>query len=251
VKTKILIVDDDVDALELMEELFESKGYDPITASNGIEALNCIRDEDPDMVISDIRMVPMDGYTLAATIRKKYPKVCIILMSAYEFEEGDPNYHKVADYSRLIKPFSILELVETIMREENKKERGEVLYIGDVDSANKCNDMLQQLGCFVHRLETNYFQQEESKHKNYDYYIIDGDFIDEERIAVLNWVDRVAYDRPVLLLVRNSEKREQRSLPGISATVFDRERFFSDRYKMLEIINKCKNDYRRGYKQNN
>ena len=35
-KTKILIVDDDVDALELMEELFESKGYVPITATNGL-----------------------------------------------------------------------------------------------------------------------------------------------------------------------------------------------------------------------
>lgn len=249
--SRVLLVDDEKNVLTTLTIGLRRYQYDVLNAESGSEALGILEDSSCDIVVSDIRMSPMDGYTLAAEIKEKHPKVNVILMSAYEFEHGDPNYHKVADYSRLIKPFSIRELVETIMREENKNERGEVLFIGDAESADKCNDLLQELGCFVHRLETNTYQQEESKHKNYDYYIIDGDFINEERIAVLNWVDRVACDRPVLLLVRNSEKREQRSLPGISATVFDRERFFSDRYKMLEIINKCKNDYRKGLEQNN
>ncbi|MHA2062728.1 MAG: response regulator, partial [Candidatus Sifarchaeia archaeon] len=63
-KTKILIVDDDVDALELMHELFEGKGYQPSTATNGLEALNLIREDEPDMVITDIRMPDMDGMQL-------------------------------------------------------------------------------------------------------------------------------------------------------------------------------------------
>ncbi len=249
--SRVLLVDDEKNVLATLTIGLRRYQYDVLNAESGPEALRILEGSSCDIVVSDIRMSPMDGYTLAAAIREKFQKVNVILMSAYELEEGDPNYHKVADYSRLIKPFSIRELVETIMREENKNECGDVLFIGDTESATKCNDLLQELGCFVHRLETNSYQQEEAKNRNYDYFIIDGDYINEERIAVLNWVDRVACDRPVLLLVRNGEEREQRSLPGISATVFDRERFFNDRYKMLEIINKCRNNNQRELEKNN
>ena len=81
-KTKILTVDDEVDTLELMEELFESKGYITATASNGLEALNKIREDEPDIVISDIRMPEMDGMQLLELVSKRYPHIPVIMVTA-------------------------------------------------------------------------------------------------------------------------------------------------------------------------
>jgi len=58
---KILVVDDEVHTRLLYRELFSDGDYQVVTASDGLEALRCIRDENPDLVILDIRMPGIDG----------------------------------------------------------------------------------------------------------------------------------------------------------------------------------------------
>ncbi len=129
-KTKILIVDDDVDALELMEELFESKGYDPLTASNGIEALNLVRDEDPDMVISDIRMPDMDGMQLLEELSKRYPQIPVIMVTAHGTIEAAVEAIKMGAKDYILKPLrldEILAKVETISQLRSLEKENEYL----------------------------------------------------------------------------------------------------------------------------
>jgi len=129
-KTKILIVDDDVDALELMEELFESKGYDPITATNGIEALNRIRDEDPDMVISDIRMPDMDGMQLLEVLSKRYDHIPVIMVTAHGTIEAAVEAIKMGAKDYILKPLrldEILAKVETISHLRSLEKENEYL----------------------------------------------------------------------------------------------------------------------------
>ena len=129
-KTKILIVDDDVDALELMEELFESKGYHPLTASNGIEALNCVRDEDPDMVISDIRMPDMDGMQLLDELSKRYPQIPVVMVTAHGTIEAAVEAIKMGAKDYILKPLrldEILAKVETISQLRSLAKENEYL----------------------------------------------------------------------------------------------------------------------------
>jgi len=129
-KTKILIVDDDVDALALMEELFENKGYNPVTATNGLEALKLIQDDEPDMVITDIRMPGMDGMQLLAELSKRYPYIPVIMITAHGTIEAAVEAIKMGAKDYILKPLrldEILTKVETIAQLRSLVKENEYL----------------------------------------------------------------------------------------------------------------------------
>ncbi|MCX7977145.1 MAG: response regulator, partial [Bellilinea sp.] len=66
----ILVVEDNANVLELIETTLRFKGYPVVTARNGQEALERIAQEKPALIITDILMPKMDGYSLAHALRK-------------------------------------------------------------------------------------------------------------------------------------------------------------------------------------
>jgi len=115
-KTKILIVDDEIDALELMQELFESKGYVPITATNGLEALNLIRNQEPDLVLTDIRMPEMNGMQLLEVLNKEYPNIPVIMVTAHGTIETAVEAMKLGAKDYILKPLRLDEILAKIER---------------------------------------------------------------------------------------------------------------------------------------
>ena len=116
-KTRILIVDDEVDALDLMEELFLKHGYETFTARNGMEALAIINDQEPDILISDMVMPEMDGIKLLEVIGKKYPDISVIMITAHGTIETAVETMKKGAKDYILKPLrldEILAKVETI-----------------------------------------------------------------------------------------------------------------------------------------
>ncbi|NOY05064.1 MAG: response regulator [Chlorobi bacterium] len=87
---RILVVDDSFIARELLRNILASSGYDVHTAHNGLEALNSVRNERYDVVLSDIDMPEMDGLDLirAMKLDKSLCDVPVILISS-KFEEAD------------------------------------------------------------------------------------------------------------------------------------------------------------------
>jgi DNA-binding NtrC family response regulator len=110
-KTRILIVDDEVDALDLMEELFQKNGYDTYTASNGVEALNILRETEIDIMISDIFMPEMDGMTLLDTVGKKYPDMSVLMITAHGTIETAVEAMKKGARDYILKPLQLDEIV--------------------------------------------------------------------------------------------------------------------------------------------
>lgn len=110
-KTRILIVDDEVDALDLMEELFQKNGYDTYTASNGVEALNILRETEVDIMISDIFMPEMDGMALLDTVGKKYPDISILMITAHGTIETAVEAMKKGAKDYILKPLHLDEIV--------------------------------------------------------------------------------------------------------------------------------------------
>ena len=116
-KTKILIVDDEMDALDLMEELFIKHGYETFTANNGLEALNVINEQEPDILISDMVMPEMDGIKLLDMVTKKHSDIAVIMITAHGTIETAVETMKKGAKDYILKPLrldEILAKVETI-----------------------------------------------------------------------------------------------------------------------------------------
>ena len=129
-KTKILIVDDEIDVLELMQELFDGRGYETYTATNGVEALKIVREEEPDMVISDIRMPDMDGMQLLEVLSKNYSNIPVIMVTAHGTIETAVEAIKMGAKDYVLKPLrldEILSKVETIAQLKNLERENEYL----------------------------------------------------------------------------------------------------------------------------
>ena len=106
---KILVVDDEALLVKGIRFNLQNEGYEVITGSNGLEALQKVQQEHPDLVVLDVMMPEMDGLTACGKIRE-FSDVPIIMLTA-KTDDMDKLLgfdHGVDDY--LTKPFNILEL---------------------------------------------------------------------------------------------------------------------------------------------
>ena len=79
---KILIAEDDINILNGLAEIFETEGYEIITAGDGCQALELFKSEAPDFVCLDIMMPGLSGYDVCREIRKNHSQVQVIFISA-------------------------------------------------------------------------------------------------------------------------------------------------------------------------
>lgn len=120
---KILVVDDDPDILEAITMILEARGFEAIRANNGIEGLGRIENNKPDLIIMDLLMPKMDGFTMFKTLQEakwsKYKKIPVLILTSvredasrrrYELETGKEL--SADDY--LEKPFSPDLLLERV-----------------------------------------------------------------------------------------------------------------------------------------
>ena len=89
---KILIIDDDMTALDIVDFLLEDQGFDVVRRADGISALNCIDTENPDIVLVDLMMPKMNGQECVRQIRKKGWTIPIVAFTALD----DPEVHQEA-----------------------------------------------------------------------------------------------------------------------------------------------------------
>ena len=106
---KILVVDDEDLLVKGIRFNLQNEGYDVLTGSNGLEALQIVQSQKPDLLVLDVMMPEMDGLTACSKIRE-FSNVPIILLTA-KTDDMDKLMgfdHGADDY--LTKPFNILEL---------------------------------------------------------------------------------------------------------------------------------------------
>lgn len=117
---KILIVDDEARILLLLQSLLKANGYDTVAAKDGQTALNLLKAESPDLVITDLRMSPMDGMTLFREIKEINPTIPVILLTAYASVETAIEAMKSGAFDYLTKPFKVDEMLATVRRAEEQ-----------------------------------------------------------------------------------------------------------------------------------
>lgn len=111
---KLLVVDDEAKIRDVIKEYAEFNGYDVSEAEDGMQAVSMCRDNDYDLIILDIMMPKLDGFSTCKEIKKFKPDQPVIMLSArgeeydklFGFELGIDDY--------IVKPFSPKELMARV-----------------------------------------------------------------------------------------------------------------------------------------
>jgi DNA-binding response OmpR family regulator len=122
---KILIVDDEIDLVKGLAIILESKGYEAVLAYDGEEGIKKVKEESPDLIILDIMMPKMDGYTFVKKIKanKSTKKMPIIILTAKDKMKDLFEIEGIKDY--VVKPFKnedLLGRIEKLLKEKEGRE---------------------------------------------------------------------------------------------------------------------------------
>ena len=112
-KEAILVVDDEPSLLNLACEILLRQGYQVFCAENAIHALEILETESIDLLVSDIIMPDMDGYTLASIVQEKYPNTKVLLASGFAGED-DSQQDNVLTENMLQKPYRAQAMLKKI-----------------------------------------------------------------------------------------------------------------------------------------
>jgi DNA-binding response OmpR family regulator len=112
-KTTILAADDDPQLLRLMTRNLQLEGYDVLGASDGQQALELIESNPPDLVLLDVMMPKMDGFTVCYRVRE-FSSVPIIIVTARGQDQDKVRGLDLGADDYLTKPFSVDELLARV-----------------------------------------------------------------------------------------------------------------------------------------
>jgi len=128
-KRTVLFVDDERDILSSLKRLFRSEPYQTIFAQSGKEALSFLEKERVHVIVTDLNMPEMDGFTLLKQVQKKHPDVIRLVLSAHADKDSVLNAINVGSISRfIIKPWDnealktfVRHAIESVRLQEEKK----------------------------------------------------------------------------------------------------------------------------------
>ncbi|MFZ2448852.1 MAG: sigma-54 dependent transcriptional regulator [Syntrophobacteraceae bacterium] len=154
---KILVVDDERGMRELLEMLLHKEGYDVRCAADGREALDLLRAGPFDLVITDIRMKPINGLEVLKQCKAISPRTVVIMISAYASTELAVEAMNEGAYDYFPKPFNneeILSVISHALRDRDAEEefandREGPLYfgclIGESPPMHKIYELIQRV----------------------------------------------------------------------------------------------------------
>ena len=128
-KFKILVADDVMDNVTLLTRYLEYEGYDQVVARDGLEAINKIRDEMPDLILLDVNMPNKDGFTVLSEVRadSAIAHIPVIILTAARLDPSDvqSGLNLGAD-DYVTKPFDRHELMARIRTKLRVKEAEDI-----------------------------------------------------------------------------------------------------------------------------
>lgn len=110
---KILVVEDDFDIQELLQNFLQEAGYEVTTANDGVEAIAIFSDKQFDLILLDIMLPKIDGFSVCELIRKQ-SQIPIIMLTALSGEEEQIKGLDLQVDDYITKPFSMPVLVRKI-----------------------------------------------------------------------------------------------------------------------------------------
>ncbi len=124
--TKVLVVEDNANLAFGLTRSLESEGYDVVGAEDGLKGLELARSSNPDLVVLDLMLPGMDGYSILKTLRAEGQDVPVLILTA-RGEEADKVFgFRLGADDYVTKPFSLSELlarVQAILRRSRSGDK--------------------------------------------------------------------------------------------------------------------------------
>lgn len=111
---KILFVEDEEDLTLIVADTLRGQGYEVITATDGVAGLDRFNSEGADVVVADVMMPKMDGFSMAKEIRKLSPTVPLLFLTAKSTIDDVEEGFEIGANDYLKKPFELRELIVRI-----------------------------------------------------------------------------------------------------------------------------------------
>jgi two-component system nitrogen regulation response regulator GlnG len=115
-RDRVWVIDDDRSIRWVLEKALEQEGIDSQTFESGASALQRLRNEQPDAIISDIRMPGIDGLELLERLHTERPEMPVIIMTAHSDLDSAVSSYQSGAFEYLPKPFDVDEAVAVVKR---------------------------------------------------------------------------------------------------------------------------------------
>lgn len=139
---KILFVEDEKDLTLIVADTLRGQGYEVITAADGISGLDIFKSEGADVIVADVMMPKMDGFSMAKEIRKLSPTVPLLFLTAKSTIDDVEEGFEIGANDYLKKPFELRELIvriKALLRRHN---------------TNRCEDIKFFIGQYIFNVTT-------------------------------------------------------------------------------------------------
>ena len=111
---KVLLVDDEQEFIETLSERLKMRDLDAKMALDGEQALEAVQDDEPDVMLLDLKMPGMDGMEVLGQIKKAYPNVQVVMLTGHGTEKDEERALRLGAYAYLQKPVDLEGLVATL-----------------------------------------------------------------------------------------------------------------------------------------
>ena len=113
---RILVVDDDQVTLEILKSALEENNFQVLTASDGLDALNKARTEDPDLILLDVILPKIQGYQVCRLLKfdEKYSHIPIVMLTGKTGEENKATGLKTGADEYVTKPFDVTDIIKIV-----------------------------------------------------------------------------------------------------------------------------------------
>ena len=157
---KILVVDDEQSMTQFLGIVLRKEGYEVTTVNNGREALEKVKSDSPDVVITDIKMPGMDGIQLLQGIKKHDPQIPVVIMTAYASQQSAIDAVNMGAFQYLIKnakndeiklivrnalEMRRVRIENQYLKRELKKGHEEKIIVGSSDEMTRVFKMVEKV----------------------------------------------------------------------------------------------------------
>ena len=209
---KILFVEDEEDLTLIVSDTLRGQGYDVITAADGIQGLVKFKSEGADIVVADVMMPKMDGFTMAKEIRKLSPTVPLLFLTAKSTIDDVEQGFEIGANDYLKKPFELRELIVRI--------KALLRRYGD----NRTEDIRFAIGTYIFNVTTQTlsFGDKETELSHFEAKILErlatniGKTVDASELMIAVWQRDEQNNRNSLHGYIHKLRRTMRHDPAIS-----------------------------------
>ena len=139
---KVLLVDDEEEFVKALAERLKMRDLRSDTVLDGEEALSYVEDQEPDVMVLDLKMPGIDGMQVLRQVRKAYPDIQVIILTGHGTEKDEEEAKRLGAFDYLEKPVNLDVLVKKMRAAYRRKMEDTMVAAtfaeaGDFESAKK------------------------------------------------------------------------------------------------------------------